>query len=92
MSTVGNSILEQAVGHAPGQVEAIEHTIRVPAEVDVKAIRTRSGMTQREFSIFYGFKLSAVQAWEQHRRQPHTYRPASCCAWLNASRTLCAGL
>ncbi len=69
MSAVGKSI-SKAVGHARGQVEAIEHTVRVPAEVDVKAIRARAGLTQRKFATFYGFKLSALQAWEQQRRRP----------------------
>lgn len=74
MSKLGKSIikgLEQAVGHARGEVEALEHEIRVPAAVDVKAIRTRAGMTQHEFATFYGFKLSALQAWEQRRRRPN---------------------
>ncbi len=42
---------------------------RVPERVDVKAIRSKLGMTQEEFTAF-GFSLSAVRHWEAHRRQP----------------------
>lgn len=44
--------------------------IRVPAEVDVKAIRRRMGLTQAAFAARFGFTLSAVREWEQWRRRP----------------------
>jgi putative transcriptional regulator len=42
----------------------------VPQEVDVKAIRTRLGMTQARFSDTFGFSLDAVKHWEGGRRNP----------------------
>jgi putative transcriptional regulator len=42
----------------------------VPQEVDVKAIRTRLGMTQARFSDTFGFSLDAVKHWEGGRRSP----------------------
>jgi putative transcriptional regulator len=42
----------------------------VPADVDVKSIRHRLGLTQPEFSLRFGFDVRAVQDWEQNRRQP----------------------
>lgn len=42
----------------------------VPAEVDVAAIRQRLGLSQGEFATRFGFKLDAVQNWEQGRRRP----------------------
>ena len=37
---------------------------RVPAQVDVKAIRKRLHMTQARFSDTFGFSLDAVKHWE----------------------------
>jgi putative transcriptional regulator len=42
----------------------------VPDNVDVKALRTRLGYSQSEFSRRFGFAIDAVQEWEQHRRTP----------------------
>jgi putative transcriptional regulator len=42
----------------------------VPQEVDVKAIRTRLGMTQAKFSGVFGFSLDAIKHWEGGRRTP----------------------
>ena len=47
-----------------------ERVIHVPEDVDVKGIRERTGMSQRQFAEFYGIKLTALQAWEQGRRKP----------------------
>lgn len=44
--------------------------VHVPAEVDVKAIRTSLGLTQTQFAQAYGFTVGAVRDWEQGRRQP----------------------
>jgi len=42
----------------------------VPQEVDVKAIRSRLGMTQVKFSDTFGFSLDAIKHWEGGRRTP----------------------
>src|ERR1035438_5590250 len=42
----------------------------VPHDVDVKAIRTRLGMTQARFSDTFGFSLDAIKHWEGGRRTP----------------------
>ena len=42
----------------------------VPQDVDVKAIRTRLGMTQAKFSGVFGFSLDAIKHWEGGRRTP----------------------
>ncbi len=41
-----------------------------PADVDVKAIRSRRGLTQIAFARCYGFSPNAVRDWEQGRRRP----------------------
>ena len=42
----------------------------LPQEVDVKAIRSRLGMTQARFSATFGFSLDAIKHWEGGRRTP----------------------
>lgn len=42
---------------------------KVPEDVDVKAIRSKLGMTQQQFTTF-GFSLSAIRHWEARRRMP----------------------
>ncbi|MGH7034906.1 MAG: helix-turn-helix domain-containing protein [Stellaceae bacterium] len=34
------------------------------------AIRKRLGLSQADFAVQFGFKLDAVQNWEQGRRRP----------------------
>ena len=41
-----------------------------PAAVDVRAIRTRTGLSQASFAKRFGFTTSAMREWEQGRRQP----------------------
>ena len=71
MSKAGESILSgarHALAYAKGARDGfIAH---VPEEVDVTAIRTRLGLSQGEFAVRFGFKLDAVQNWEQGRRRP----------------------
>jgi putative transcriptional regulator len=44
--------------------------VHVPETVDVKAIRTRLGLSQEAFALRFGFSPAAVRDWEQQRRQP----------------------
>lgn len=44
--------------------------VYVPGDVDVKAIRQRTGLNQRLFADRYGFTLGALRDWEQQRRRP----------------------
>lgn len=47
-------------------------TVRIPDEIDVKAIRDSLSLSQKQFADLFGFKLSAVQSWERkaNRRKP----------------------
>jgi putative transcriptional regulator len=71
MSKSGERILRgarQALAYAKGaRAGFVAH---VPEEVDVAAIRKRLGLSQGEFAMRFGFKLDAVQNWEQGRRRP----------------------
>ena len=62
--------LEDAITIARGEADASTYRVHVPAEVDVKAIRRKLGMSQAEFARSFGFGLDAVQNWEQGRRRP----------------------
>lgn len=44
--------------------------LHVPEVVDVKAVRAKLGMTQRQFASRFGFAYDALRDWESHRRQP----------------------
>lgn len=72
MSKIGSDILKgarEALAHARGErVAGI--VVHVPEEVDVRAIRRRTGLSQAAFAARYGFAKAAVQDWEQGRRKP----------------------
>lgn len=46
------------------------YKVTVPAEIDVKSIRTGLHMTQAAFSNAFGFSIDAVRHWEGGRRTP----------------------
>lgn len=77
MSKSGQSILRgarQALAYARGAREWF--VAHVPEDVDVAAIRKRLGFSQGDFATRFGFKLDAVQNWEQGRRRPDGRRYA----------------
>ena len=73
MSKVADSIrrgLEEAVAYARGEAKESDDKARVPARIDVRAIRTKLGMTQEEFAGQFGFSVNTLRHWEQGKRQP----------------------
>jgi putative transcriptional regulator len=62
--------LEDAIAIGCGEADPASYRVHVPAEVDVKAIRRKLGMSQARFAASFGFALDAVQNWEQGRRRP----------------------
>src|SRR5690606_561965 len=62
--------LEEAIAHAQGQeTGAIVHRLDVP-EVDVAAIRARTGLSQAAFARSIGVAKGTLLNWEQGRRRP----------------------
>lgn len=60
--------LEEAISHAGGKtVEAKVHDI---GPLDVKAIRSKVGMSQSEFASSFGISLGTLRHWERGDRQP----------------------
>ena len=73
MSEVAESIrrgLEEALAYARGEADASRYQVHVPERVDVRAIRTRLGMTQEAFAACFGFSVNTLRHWEQGKRQP----------------------
>lgn len=71
MSTFGRELIEsanEALAIAKG--EASPARAFVPADIDVKAIRKRLGLSQAAFAARFGFSPGAVRDWEQARKRP----------------------
>ena len=76
-SKAGASILKslnEAVRWAAGEdVPGVKVSyVRVPNKLDVKAIRSRLGMSQTKFASSFGFSASTLRNWEQGTRKPET--------------------
>jgi putative transcriptional regulator len=73
MSKAGASVLkglDEAVRYARGTARKGDYRVHVPSHIDVRAIRTRLGMTQRTFAARFGFSLNTLRHWEQGVREP----------------------
>jgi putative transcriptional regulator len=73
MSKAAHSIrkgLEEAVTYAKGRARKRAYRVHVPEHVDVKAIRTKLGMTQQAFAARFGFSINTLRHWEQGKREP----------------------
>ena len=60
--------LREAIAVAHGEEEPTR--LYVPAEMEVKAIRKKTGLSQEAFAYFYGFTMEQIRAWEQGRSRP----------------------
>lgn len=56
--------------HAIAKGDADAGLIHRAADVDVKAIRSRTGLSQDAFAARFGFSAGAVRDWEQGRKPP----------------------
>jgi putative transcriptional regulator len=73
MGKVADSIrrgLEQAVAYGRGDADESAYRVHIPAQIDVRAIRAKLGMTQEEFAGRFGFSVNTLRHWEQGKRQP----------------------
>jgi putative transcriptional regulator len=61
--------LKQANAWAKGEdIPGIQ--IHIPEAYDVRKIRARLKLSQKEFASRYGFSIDSIQNWEQGRRVP----------------------
>lgn len=62
--------LNEALEFAQGHIEnAVIHSIDIP-EIDVVAVRKKTGMSQSEFARSIGVAKATLLNWEQGRRNP----------------------
>src|ERR1700689_200196 len=70
--SVGESLIEamqQANAWARGE-EVPGMRVHIPEAYDVRKMRTRMKLSQKEFAARFGFSLDSIQNWEQGRRIP----------------------
>ncbi len=60
--------LNEALSVARGLTDAAK--MHVPAEMDVRAVRQKTGMSQDAFASSFGFSVHQVRQWEQGRSRP----------------------
>lgn len=60
--------LNEALAISRGEAKAAK--LHVPAEIDIKSIRSRMKMSQEHFAYEYGFSLTQIRDWEQGRTRP----------------------
>ena len=60
--------LREAIAHAKG--ENVAARVHEFSPVDVKAVRSKVGMSQREFAASFGISLGTLRHWEQGLREP----------------------
>ena len=73
MSKVADSIrrgLEEALAYAQGEADESRYGVHIPERIDVRAIRSKLGMTQEQFAGRFGFSVNTLRHWEQGKRQP----------------------
>lgn len=73
MSDVAESIrrgLEEAIAFAKGGANASQYRVHYPKALDVRAIRTKTGMTQEMFAQRFGVSVNTLRHWEQGKRLP----------------------
>jgi putative transcriptional regulator len=71
--TVGASIIEglkEAVAWTRGANPDVHVTLVHVPEVDVRAVRTRMGLSQAQFATRFGFPPATLRNWEQGRSRP----------------------
>ena len=71
--TVGQSIiagLEQAIAWTRGETKGVGVTLVHVPDVDVRAVRTKMGLSQAQFATKFGFPPATLRNWEQGRARP----------------------
>lgn len=61
---------KEALAYARGEADPSEYRVHIPEDLDVKAIRESTGLTQEVFALRYGFNLGRLRDLEQKRTRP----------------------
>jgi putative transcriptional regulator len=74
MSKVGESLLRgasEALSYAKGHKKSAKvHRIKIPTDINVRAVRNKLHMSQSEFAEHFGFSVRTLEKWEQGVRRP----------------------
>jgi len=62
--------LKDAIAFSRGKLSLHVRTVDVPDPVDVRALRSKLGLSQAEFAARYGISPRTLQEWEQGRTRP----------------------
>jgi putative transcriptional regulator len=60
----------EALAYARGKADLARYRVHIPEDLDVKAIREATGLTQETFALRYGFNLARLRDLEQKRTRP----------------------
>src|SRR5664280_74587 len=71
--------LKEAAAFARGEISLPVRMVNVPEPVDVRALRSKLGLSQSEFASRYGISLRTLQEWEQGRTSPDSTVRAYLC-------------
>lgn len=61
---------QEALAFAKGEADPSAYRVTIVHPVDVKALRTRLGLTQAAFAHRFAINLDTLRAWEQRRAFP----------------------
>jgi putative transcriptional regulator len=61
---------KEALAYARGEADLSQYKVHIPKDLDVKAIRVGTGLTQEAFALRYGFNLARLRDLEQKRTHP----------------------
>ena len=61
---------KEALAYARGEADPSQYKVHIPEDLDVKAIREATGLTQEAFALRYGFNLGRLRDLEQKRTHP----------------------
>lgn len=73
MSKLGSRLIgaaREARAIARGEASAATYRVYVPAEVDVRKIRSALKLSQAQFAARFGLPAATIRDWEQNRRKP----------------------
>jgi putative transcriptional regulator len=62
--------IKKTVAISCGELSMDIYRIRIPEEIDVRAIRQQMGLSQPAFANRFGLSLYTLRNWEQGKRQP----------------------
>lgn len=60
--------LDEAIAITRGEANPAQ--LHIPEELDVKAIRANTGLSQGAFATAFGFTIEQIRSWEQGRARP----------------------